>query len=107
LFSQNSTIELKIDSITVSDSTANERKYTVHYHIKNLSEKKISFLLDTSNNDTITGVQTNRMYPTLYQDDRPVKNFVFTKKYDYPSVYKFITDFRNSKNSRRRRGNKE
>jgi hypothetical protein len=37
------------------------------------------------------------MYPTLFQDDRPVKNFVFTKKYDYPSVYKFITDFRNSK----------
>jgi hypothetical protein len=97
LFSQNSTVELKIDSITVSDSIANERQYTVHYHLKNLTDKKISFLLDTTNNDTITGVNTNRMYPKVYQDGRAVKNFIFMKNYDYPSVYKFITDFRNSK----------
>lgn len=97
LFSQNSIIELKIDSITVSDSTANERKYIVHYHIENLTDKKVSFLLDTTNNDTITGVKTNRITPKLYQDGSAVKDFIFMKNYDYPSVFKFINDFRNSK----------
>lgn len=97
LFAQNSTIDLKIDSITVDNSNAEERKYTVNYHLENCTDKKISFLLDTSNNDTITGVKTNRISPNLYQDDVIVKDFIFMKNYDYSSVFKFINDLRNSK----------
>lgn len=96
LFAQNSIIDLKIDSIEVADSD-NERKYTVNYHIENRTDKKISFLLDTSNNDTITGVNTNSITPNLYQDDTAVKDFFFTKNYDYLSYINIIKRIRNSK----------
>lgn len=96
LFAQNPIIDLKIDSIEVADSE-NERKYTVNYHIENRTDKKISFLLDTSNNDTITGVNTNRIIPILQQDNTVVKDFIFIKNYDYTSVFKFINTLRNSK----------
>ncbi len=97
LFAQNSIIDLKIDSVEVADSNAKERKYIVNYHIENRSDKKIAFLLDTTNNDTITGVKTNRIRPNLYQDDIIVKDFIFMKNYDYPSVFTFISNLRNSK----------
>ena len=44
LFAQDAVIELKIDSITVSDSIDYERKYTIQYHIENKTDKTISFL---------------------------------------------------------------
>lgn len=97
IFAQNQIIDLKIDSITASDSIANERKYTINYHIENLTQKKISFLLDTDNNDTITGVNTNSITPNLYQDNTAVKDFFFTKNYDYLSYINIIKRIRNSK----------
>ncbi|HLP63526.1 hypothetical protein [Flavobacterium sp.] len=96
LFAQNPIVDLKIDSIEVTDFD-DERKYTVHYHIENRTDKKISFLLDTSNNDTITGVKTNRIIPIIYQDTTAIKDFIFIKNYDYTEVFKFINDLRNSK----------
>lgn len=97
LFAQNPIIDLKIDSIDTDDSNDKERKYIINYHIENRTDKKISFLLDTTNNDTITGVRTNHIIPKLYQDGTLVSDFLFLKNYDYASIYKFIADFRNSK----------
>ncbi len=96
-FAQNQIIDLKIDSIIASDSIANERKYTINYHVENLTQNKICFLLDTDNDDTITGVKTNRVFPKIHQDGNDVKGFFFAKNYDYSAVYKFISDFRNAK----------
>ena len=41
-------IELKIDSITSTDSIPSERKFTVNYHIKNLTDKEVSFFFDST-----------------------------------------------------------
>lgn len=97
LFAQNPIIDLKIDSIEFDDSNAKERKYIVNYHIENRSDKTIAFLLDTTNNDTITGVKTNRITPNLYQDEIAVKDFIFSKNYDYLSFINIIKKLRNSK----------
>lgn len=97
VFAQNPIIDLKIDSVEVVDSDPKERKYIVNYHLENRSDKKIAFLLDTTNNDTITGVNTNRIIPNLYQDNIAVKDFIFVKNYDYPSVFTLINNLRNSK----------
>ena len=45
-FAQKQPIELKIDSITYLDSVTIERKFTINYHIKNLTNDTISFFLD-------------------------------------------------------------
>jgi hypothetical protein len=37
-------IELKIDSITYIDSIPNERKFTINYHIENLTDKELTFI---------------------------------------------------------------
>lgn len=97
LFAQNAIIELKIDSVTTSDSIPNHRRYVVNYHVKNLTDKKISFLLDTSNNDSLKGVKVNRVAYNLYQDDVHLTNYAFGKNYDYPTLMKFINGLRNSK----------
>lgn len=97
LFAQDAIIELKIDSVTSSDSIPDQRKYVVNYHIKNLTDKKISFLLNTSNSDTLKGVQTNRISYNLYQDNVLVSDFWFGKNYDYATLMKFINGLRNSK----------
>lgn len=47
MFSQNKLIELKIDSLITDDSNPKERKFILNYHIKNLTQKPISFLLNT------------------------------------------------------------
>lgn len=96
LFAQNPIIDLKIDSIEVADSI-DERKYIVNYHIENRSEKKISFLLNTSNNDSLYGVKLNSIKCNLYQDSILVKNYYFMKNYDYLVYLKFIKGLRNSK----------
>ena len=46
-FSQNKLIELKIDSLLTDNSKSIERKFTVNYHIKNLTERPVSFVLNT------------------------------------------------------------
>jgi len=45
-FTVSSQIDLRIDSITSVDSIPNERKFTITYHIENLSDNEISFFLN-------------------------------------------------------------
>lgn len=45
-FAQNNPIDLKIDSITSIDSIPSERKFTINYHIENLTDRDISFFFN-------------------------------------------------------------
>lgn len=47
-FSQNTTLQIKIDSITFNDSIQNERKFIISYHIENLTNNAVSFILNTN-----------------------------------------------------------
>jgi hypothetical protein len=47
-FSQNTALQIKIDSITFNDSIQNERKFTISYHIENLTNNAVSFILNTN-----------------------------------------------------------
>lgn len=98
-FAQKPVIDLKIDSITSSDSLPDERKYIVRYHIENLTDKKIAFLLNTDNNDSIHGVNTNRMSYNLYQDTILLKDFYFSKSYDYATFIEFFKALKKAKTS--------
>ncbi len=44
-FSASAQIEVQIDSITSKDLSSKKRKFTIKYHIKNLTNKEISFFL--------------------------------------------------------------
>lgn len=44
--SQNKSLEIKIDSIQTQDLTTSDRKYTLHFHIKNKTSETISFFLN-------------------------------------------------------------
>ena len=63
-------LELKIDSISVDDSDKTERVFNLHYHIKNLTDKRLRFFLDTSNINSSTGGSSS-MYPfcKFYEED--------------------------------------
>ena len=43
---QNSAIKIEIDSITSLDSIPTERKFTINYHIENLTDNDVSFFLN-------------------------------------------------------------
>lgn len=45
-FAQNPPIAIMIDSITSFDSIPEERKFTIHYSIENLTDKEVSFFLN-------------------------------------------------------------
>lgn len=72
-FSQNRPIEIKIDSITSKDSNEyRDREFTIVYHIKNLSNKEVSFFLNTKK--FIPSTASSMQYvPTyrLFQNGNP------------------------------------
>lgn len=43
---QNPALQIQIDSISSSDSNKTKRKFTIHYHIQNNSNKSVSFFLN-------------------------------------------------------------
>lgn len=45
-FSQTKKLDLKIDAITYNDSLRGERKFTIKYHIENLTDTAVSFFLE-------------------------------------------------------------
>jgi len=70
-FSQSKPIELKIDSINISSIEDKERMYSIHYHLTNLSDKAISFVLNTKSIIPINGGSL-RPYPyyKIYENDK-------------------------------------
>ena len=72
VFSQSKQIELKIDSITISN-TDDARRFTLHYHITNLTQKPISFVLNTKSLIPIgTGSLNPSVYYKLYENESSI-----------------------------------
>lgn len=66
-------VELVFDSITTDDSDASRRKYTLSYHITNLTDKPVSFFLNT--NSIVPVVSSSMSYSPhykLYKDGKSV-----------------------------------
>ena len=63
-------LELQIDTITVEDSDATERKFVVQYHLENLTDETLRFFLDTSGIIPSTG-GSGSTYPfyKIYEED--------------------------------------
>ncbi len=70
-FSQTKPLELKIDSISTSTTEDNHRKYILHYHITNLHDKAVSFVLNTKSIIPIQGgsLRSNPYYK-IYENEK-------------------------------------
>lgn len=47
VWAQKPVLELQMDNVKVTDTLSNHRKFTISYHIENLSDNQVSFYLDT------------------------------------------------------------
>ncbi|MBK0371076.1 hypothetical protein [Flavobacterium agrisoli] len=74
LSAQNNVLEIKIDSITSKDSSEFlDREFTISYHIKNLTEKEVSFFLNP--NKFLPSISSSMSYATtyrLFQNENPI-----------------------------------
>ncbi len=90
-FSQNKLIELKIDTIMTDNSNPKERKFTINYHIKNLTEKPVTFILNTKSIIPIsTGSLKYIPYYKLFEENTSIDILIFNnginKKFDINSI---------------------
>lgn len=93
-FSQNTELEIKINSITFIDSNPTERKFTVLYHIENLTNNPVSFILNT-NSIRPNATSSMSYYPAyrLYQGDEIVNSVsIFNSKKAKEELQKIIKD---------------
>ena len=89
-FSQNKLIELKIDSIITDNSNPKERKFTVNYHIKNLTENPVTFILNTKSIIPFSSGSSKYIpYYKLFEENTSIDIHVFNnginKKFDLNS----------------------
>lgn len=71
-FSQTKPLELKIDSIRSSDTNDKDREFVLNYHITNLSDKSVSFVLNTKSIIPInSGSLRPNPYYKIYENDKP------------------------------------
>ena len=70
IFGQNQQIELKIDSIASLDSIPTERKFTINYHIENLTDKEVSLFLYPKNlTPNLRASQSKTVNYKIYQEN--------------------------------------
>lgn len=69
-------IELKIDSISSLDSIPFERKFTINYHTKNLTDKEVSFILYPK---TLTDFNSGFIARTIFTKYTKIKNHLILK----------------------------
>lgn len=82
VFSQSKPIELKINSIKTSNTDDGSREFTLQYQITNLTDKPISFVLDTTSVIPIGGgsLRPNPYYK-VYENEASIEvNGIFTGK---------------------------
>lgn len=66
-------VELVFDSIATDDSDASRRKYTLYYHITNLTAKPVSFFLDTySIVPVVSSSMSYSPHYKLYKDGKSI-----------------------------------
>lgn len=63
IFSQAKPLEFKIDSITSSDTPDKDREFILTYHITNLSDKSVSFVLNTK---SVIPISSGSLVPKPY-----------------------------------------
>jgi len=63
VFSQSKPIELKIDAIKTMETNDGRRQFTLQYHITNLSDQSISFVLNTN---TLIPIGSGSLRPIPY-----------------------------------------
>lgn len=90
-FSQNKLIELKIDSIMTDNSNPKERKFTINYHIKNLTGSPVTFILNTKSLIPISiGSLKYIPYYKVFEEntsiDFHIRNNGINKKFDINSI---------------------
>ena len=77
---QSKPIELQIDSIKTSNADQ-EREFVISYHITNLTDKSISFVLNTKSATPIAyGSLRPSPYYKIYENDKPFEANVFFSK---------------------------
>lgn len=80
---QNPPIELRIDSITSSDSIPTERSFAINYHIENLTDNEVSFLLyPKSITPNMRGSLSKGILYKIYQNEEflDLENIFINKK---------------------------
>jgi hypothetical protein len=71
VFSQSKPLELKIDSIKTTNTADDDREFIINYHITNLSDKAISFVLDTNSIIPISsGSLRKNPYYKIYENKK-------------------------------------
>jgi hypothetical protein len=93
-FAQNPTIKLEIDSVTFVDSIPTERIFTINYHIENLIEKPISFIVNTKDLLAINlGSQSYKCYFKLFEEQKTIEmSNIFTNKFKGEKTNAFYDD---------------
>lgn len=72
-------LELKIDTIVVDDSDVQERKFTVHYHLENLTDERLFFFQDIDGMVPSTGgAGTAIPYFKIFEQDVLIERNIFT-----------------------------
>ncbi|MCF6131165.1 hypothetical protein [Flavobacterium wongokense] len=73
LFSQEKPLSFEIDKLTSIDSTT-KRCFTLQYHIQNVSDKTVSFVLNGNSLIPINaGSQSEKMYYKLFENDKAIE----------------------------------
>lgn len=73
LFAQSKPIEIKIDSLKSSNTNDGRREFVLQYHITNLTEKPIAFVLNTNSLIPIGAGSLNpAIYYKLYENDTSI-----------------------------------
>lgn len=103
-FSQSKPIELKIDTIITSNTEDNRRKFTIQYHMSNLTDKPITFVLNTVSIIPIGGgsLRPNPYYK-LYENKTSIdlsgiftgehKSRIFKSEKEYNSYRDSLTNY--------------
>jgi hypothetical protein len=74
VFGQEKPIEIKIDSLSILNSNETERKFVLHYHLTNLNNKPITFILDPKEVIPIgAGSLRPNVYYKLYENDTAIE----------------------------------
>ncbi|MFV8321593.1 hypothetical protein [Flavobacterium sp. LS2R12] len=93
-FSQNTALLINIDSIISNDSNQKERKFTVLYHIENLTNNPVSFILNTNSiRPNATSSMSYSPAYRLYQGDEIINSVsIFNSKTANEEFQKIIKE---------------
>ena len=101
-FAQNKSIKIQIDSVTSEDSIPSERKFTINYHIENLTNNEVSFFLtpNTFSPSHTHSMGTEIFYELTQNEEKLTVGGVFSSTSKKDEIQ--IPDFSISKDKKER-----